>query len=205
MEGREGRRVRGLVLALSLVVVAGAGCKRLEQFGTDPDEVFVGRILGVDESETCGGDIPCSFIRRGFTQGTEVSVTFDPDKAQFDIDDPGAFPGFVTTTGEPCGPTFVNEPLVPIPPLDHDALGRYELPDRSRVRNYLFVMRPTTGPLAGRDVTAFFSLLSEQKAELRIISGAGHVDCSKDDCGTWLSGTCDFFGVFLLERVEVAP
>lgn len=203
MEGRAGRGVRGLAAALALVGFALTGCKELEDFGTEEGEEYVGRILGVDESAGCGGDVPCSFIRRGFSQGTEVMLTFDPDKAQFDPENPTDFPGFVTTSGEPCGATFANEPLVPIPPLDHDALGLYEIPGGGRVRNYMFALRPTTGPLAGRDVMAFLSLMREGRAELRIIAGAGHIDCSKDDCGSWLSGTCDFFGVFPLTRVPV--
>src|SRR5690606_14395766 len=126
-------------------------------------------------------------------------------KAQYVPASPSDFPGFVTSTGEPCGATFTNEPLVPIPPLDHDALGLYDIPGGGRVRNYIFAMRPTTGPLGGRDVMAFLSLMREGNAELRIVSGAGHTDCSKDDCGSLLSGTCDFFGVFPLERRSIEP
>jgi hypothetical protein len=204
VEGREGRRVRLLVLGAAVLLACG-GCKELSDFGTGPGEQYVGRILGVDESVTCGGDVPCSFIRRGFSQGTEIVLTFDPEKAQFDPERPADFPGTVTSRGEPCGPTLVNEPLVPIPPLDHDALGLFELPGVARVRNYIFTMRPAAGPLAGRDVMAFVSLMREGKAELRIVAGAGHNDCSKDDCGSFLSGQCDFFGVFPLERVDVEP
>jgi hypothetical protein len=202
MEGREGRRVTSRFLTLALACVAWAGCNELEDYGTGPTEAYVGRILGVDESVDCGGDEPCSFIRRGFSQGTEVVLTFDPKKAQYDPTRPADFPGMVTSRGEPCGPTFENEPLLPIPPLDHDALGLYELPGGGRVRNYIFAMKPTTGPLAGRDVMAFVSLMREGKAELRIIAGAGHVDCSNDDCGSLLGGQCDFFGVFPLTRVS---
>lgn len=188
-----------------LMVFALAGCKQLEDYGTAEGERFEGYIRGVDESSTCGGDVPCSFIRRGFSQGTVVSMTFDPSKAQYDPARPGEFPGTVTSRGERCGQTFVDEPLMPIPPLDHDALGRFELPGVGRIRNYAFAMRPATGPLAGRDVMAFVSLMREGKAELRVIAGAGHIDCSKDECESISSGECDFFGVFHLERVEIEP
>jgi hypothetical protein len=205
MEGREGRGVRLVVFFVSGLLIGSTGCKELSDFGTGPDEQYVGRILGVDESLGCGGDIPCSFIRRGFSQGTEVILTFDPEKAQYDPGRPADFPGTVTSKGEPCGATFVNEPLLPIPPLDHDALGLYELPGGGRVRNYIFAIKPAVGPLAGRDVMAFVSLMREGKAELRIVAGAGQSDCSTDECSSILAGGCDFFGVFPLERVSTDP
>jgi hypothetical protein len=205
MEGREGRGVRLFVPLLSGLLIGSVGCKELSDFGTEADEQYVGRILGVDESIGCGGDTPCSFIRRGFSQGTAVVLTFDPDKAQYDPERPADFPGTVSSTGEPCGATFVNEPLLPIPPLDHDALGLYELPGGGRVRNYIFAMKPTVGALAGRDVMAFVSLMREGKAELRIVAGAGHTDCSTDECSTILAGGCDFFGVFPLTRESTTP
>ena len=127
-----------------LALVAAFGCDTLGEFRTGEGEVYRGDIIGVNDPEACPDGVDCSFIRRGFQSGVVLDLTFDPDEQYAD-------PGMISTTGELCGPTFTDTPLLPIPPLAHDQLGLYEFPGGGRIRNYIFVARPETGPLTGRD------------------------------------------------------
>ncbi len=177
------------------VLFAALGCESLGEFRTAEGEVYRGDIAGVhvDDPLVCPGGIDCSFIRRGFPYGVTLDLTFDPERQ---YDDPGT----ISTTGEACGPTFVDTPLLPIAPLAHDQLGLYEFPGSGRVRNYIFVARPEEGPLAGRDAMVFVSLLRGGGIELRIVAGPGLVICDPSDCAEIDSGQCDYFGVFALAR-----
>lgn len=158
-------------LALALVGCGVAvGCSDLSGYATDPGEVYRGLVIGVEDPPV---------LRRGFESSTELTMTFDPALAT-SLGDP---PGRLTTSDG----TFEGEPLEPIVPLTHDALSEYQIPLGSRVRNYIFVMRPTTGPLAGREPVTFVSLMSDGVIEVRIIAGGG----SRDG---------DYFGVFRLSR-----
>ncbi len=175
------------------VLVAAVGCDSLGEFNTGEDEIYTGLIAGVDDPENCPGGIDCSFIRRGFPYGAELDLRFDP----FGVyDDPGT----ISTRGENCGATFDNTLLLPIPPLQHDQLGLYEFPGGGRLRNYMFVARPESGPLAGRDAMVFLSLIRGGSIEVRIVAGPGLVLCDPSDCAELDAGGCDFFGFFSLER-----
>ena len=66
-------------------------------------------------------------------------------------------------------------------------LGEYEIPSGERLRNYIFVLRPTEGPLAGREPMAFVSLMGDGTIEVRILAGGGR-------------GPDDYFGFFRLAR-----
>jgi hypothetical protein len=175
------------------VLFAASGCDSLGEFRTGEGEVYRGDIAGVNDPSVCPDGVDCSFIRRGFPYGVTLDLTFDPERQ---YDDPGT----ISTTGEACGPTFVDTPLLPIPPLAHDQLGLYEFPGSGRVRNYIFVARPEEGPLAGRDAMVFVSLLRGGGIELRVVAGPGLVTCDPDDCAAIDSGQCDYFGVFALGR-----
>ena len=144
------RRMRRWWWTLALTAVLG--CDTLGEFRTDEGEVYRGDIIGVNDPEACPDGVDCSFIRRGFPSGVVLDLTFDPDEQYAD-------PGMISTTGEVCGPTFTDTPLLPIPPLAHDQLGLYEFPGGGRIRNYIFVARPETGPLTGRDAMVFVSLI----------------------------------------------
>lgn len=161
--------MRRAAIVLALVVV---GCSDLSGYATGPGEVYRGLVLGVEDP---------AVLRRGFEPSTELSMTFDP-RLRTSLEEP---PGRLTTSDG----TLTDVPLEPIIPLTHDALSEYEIPLGSRVRNYIFVMRPTTGPLAGREPMVFVSLMSDGVVEVRIIAGGG-------------SRAGDYFGVFRLSRQD---
>jgi hypothetical protein len=172
------------------------GCDTLGEFRTDESEVYRGDIAGVNDPLNCPDGIDCSFIRRGFPSGVTLDLTFDPDR-QYDE------PGMISTDGEDCGPTFAQTPLLPIAPLAHDQLGLYDFPGGGRVRNYMFVARPESGPLAGRDAMVFISLIRGGDIEVRVIAGPGSIICDPADCAELDSGQCDYFGVFTLKREQL--
>lgn len=178
------------------VLIAALGCDTLGEFSTGEDEIYTGEIVGVNDPLNCAEGVDCSFIRRGFPSGVTLELTFDPDQ-QYEN------PGTISTTGESCGPTFTDTPLLPIPPLAHDQLGLYEFPGGGRIRNYMFVVRPEAGPLAGRDAMIFLSLLRGGNIEVRVVAGPSLVLCDPADCGVIDSGDCDYFGVFGLHREQL--
>ena len=91
-----------------------------------------------------------SFIRRGFSADTEMDLEFDARAA----DRPS--PGTLTTTDPvTMERVFDATPLEPIAPLQHDVLSEYDFPGGARLRNFLYVARPTSGPLAGREAMVF--------------------------------------------------
>lgn len=180
------------MLSGATLVAFLTGCVPLDKFDTGDDSVFAGRVLGADDDD-CSAASSCSFIRRGFASDTRLEMTFHPDRAQSE-------PGNLTTRGEPCDIALDDVPMEPITPLTHDQLGLYDFPGGARVRNYIFGLRPPTGPLSGRDVMAFVSLLSDGGAEIRVVAGSGAMQCDPNDCATINAGGCDYYGLFLLGR-----
>lgn len=154
-----------LLFALALV-----GCDDVAAYATGPGEVFRGTVVGVEDPPV---------LRRGFARDAQLEMTFDPRRAT-DLRDP---PGRLTTSDG----SLVAVPLEPIVPLSHDVLGNYEIPAGDRLRNYMFVMRPAVGPLAGREPMVFVSLMGDGSLEVRIIAGGG-------------SQEGDYFGLFRLTR-----
>lgn len=157
--------------ALALLVLTA--CTDLSGYRTDPASIYRGEVAG-EAAE--------SFIRRGFSPGTVLELEIDPSS----VDGPGA--GTVTTRLDGAIAELDAVPLEPIVPLSHDLLSEYDFPGAERVANYLFVARPTEGPLAGRDVMVFVSLLSGGEAEVRVVAGTGD------------EARGDRFGVFHLRR-----
>ncbi len=155
---------------LLLPVLLLAGCDDLGAYATQPGEVYRGIVVGAEDPP---------LVRRGFAADTELEMTFDPRRAA-DLDDP---PGRLTTSDG----TLTGAALEPIVPLSHDVLGLYEIPAGDRVRNYIFVMHPSAGPLAGREPMAFVSLMGDGTIEVRLIAGGG-------------SAPNDYFGLFRLAR-----
>ena len=183
----------GAILVLAACSWLVGGCDSLTEFSTGEGEVYSGAIAGVNDPEVCPPGVDCSFIRRGFPQGTTLDLSFDPYAIYED-------PGSITTRGEACAPTFEDTPLLPIPPLAHDELGLYEFPGSGRLRNYMFVARPDAGALAGRDAMVFVSLIRGGSIQVRVVAGPGLTICDPSDCSTLESGECDFFGVFSLQQ-----
>lgn len=166
------------------------GCTDLGEFATNGDVVYRGGVIGTDDPN-CDPGTSCSFIRRGFAVDTRLQLEFDPEMPE---------PGTLTTSGEPCGPTLDGAVLRSIPPLDHDQLGEFDFPGEARLKNYMYVVTPTSGPLAGRDAMAFVSLIRGGGIEVRFVAGSGQRDCDPDDCAAIGSGACDYFGVWRTSR-----
>jgi hypothetical protein len=165
----------GLVVGILLVGLAGgslaSGCDSYDRFRTGTTRVFRGAVLGEGEA---------SFIRRGFAAGTTLELQFDPDA----VERPEV--GILTTVA-PDGTRLLDAVLLEsIAPLAHDLLAEYQFPGAGRLENFLFLARPETGPLAGREVMVFLSLLDTGDVEVRVIAGTGD------------EAAGDVFGVFRL-------
>lgn len=153
------------------------GCDTLADFSGD----YEGTIVGSDGNDCDPSVTPCSFIRRGFPEGTTLSLTgFDPSVIEGEV-------GRLSTQG---ASTFEDLPLRTIAPLQHDLLSRYELPGSARVKNFIYVARPTHGSLAGRRPLVFISLMDKDRMEVRVVSGEGE------------ESEGDHFGLFLMERTN---
>jgi len=150
-------------------VLALGGCDDLSGYATGEGEVYRGRVIGIEDPPV---------LRRGFAVATTLEMGFDPARAT-SLTSP---PGRLTTSDG----SLTDVPLEPIVPLTHDALSEYEIPLGDRVRNYIFLLRPTEGPMAGREPMVFVSLMGDGVLEVRIIAGGGSPG--------------DFFGFFRLAR-----
>ncbi|MGE0789381.1 MAG: hypothetical protein AB7S26_27150 [Sandaracinaceae bacterium] len=144
---------------LCAVLVGLSGCTGLSSFTTDPGEPYSGVVVGVEDPPV---------LRRGFAAMTELTMSFDPSRAT-SLEEP---PGVITTSDG----SLTDVALEPIVPLTHDALSEYEIPSGARVRNYIFVIHPTDGPLAGREPFVFVSLMTDGTVEVRVIAGGGAAD-----------------------------
>ncbi|MFW5924969.1 MAG: hypothetical protein ACOCV4_02320 [Myxococcota bacterium] len=177
----------GLASTAVVLAVGALGCSDLSEFDTGPDQVYRGRVLGVDNPSAGSG----SFIRRGFPQGTSMELRFDSDQAS----SPRA--GQIWTDDTDCGgPSFDGTWLRAVPPLQHDALSLYDFPGSGRIQNFIYAARPDTGPLGGRDVTVFLSLSRDESMEVRVLSGFGQQTCGPCEC---------YFGVFPLTKEPATP
>lgn len=162
--------LHALLASLALAPLA-LGCESYDRFRTGPDRTFRGVVYGEGDE---------SFIRRGFAAGTAIDLTFDP----YAIGRPVV--GTITTTAPDGTRLFDGTALESIPPLSHDRLSELTFPGTGRLETFLLLARPTEGPLAGREVMAFLSLLDSGHIEIRLIGGTG--DESRGDV----------FGVFEL-------
>ncbi len=155
---------------ITLFLAASTGCGDLSAYATESEEVYRGTVVGVEDPPV---------LRRGFAPQTILEMSFDPRLATSLGDPPG-----VLTTSDGSLTAVALEPIVP---LTHDVLSEYEIPAGERVQNYIFVLRPREGPLAGREPMVFVSLMGDGRVEVRIIAGGG-------------SAPGDYFGFFRLEK-----
>jgi hypothetical protein len=168
---RPGLALPFATLALAGLLATAPGCQSYDRFRTGPERVFRGTVLGEGDS---------SFIRRGFAAGTTLDLQIDPDA----LERPEV--GRITTTA-PDGTRLLEDvALESITPLAHDLLSEYQFPGAGRLENFLYLARPAAGPLAGREVMVFLSLLDTGEIEVRLVAGVG--DESRGDV----------FGVFRL-------
>ena len=166
--------MRPLWLLLSLCLCLSAGCEGYERFRADGTAVFRGDVYGDGEA---------SFLRRGFPAASVAEVTFDPDAAQ------RAMAGTITITTPGDVRMLDVVSLESIQPLAHDMLSDFSFPGAGRIQNFLFLARPAEGPLAGREVMVFLSLLESGEMEVRVIAGTGDESHG------------DVYGVFRLRRM----
>jgi hypothetical protein len=188
--------ITGLLLA--------GGCDGLSEFRTEPGEVYEGRVIGGD-----GGEDTVA-IRSGFPGDTVLALTFDPRHAVPADDEDVQTVGTITTytcDDAECGEDgrepglFDEAELEPIPQLSHDALGVYEMPGSSRLRNYIFGARFSSGDAffpVQRHAMVFLSLLENGHIEVRIIAPSV---LAADGRSTQHEA---LFGVFSLQR-SAAP
>lgn len=174
---------------LLAVLCASSGCDDLSEYRGD----FAGHIV---EGE---------FVRGCFSSGTELTLVFDPERAVAPI--PGMAPKRLNRMTTSDG-TFTDTVLEPITALPHDPLSQLDFPGPRRLRNYLLLARPESGPLAGRDATVVVSLLAEDRIEVRVIgrTAEGTAPCAAElesagDAGVELSGprVREYFGLFRLK------
>ena len=155
---------------MAAVAACLGGCSDLDSYEGD----YSGPVVGADGE---------SFIRRGFPAGSVLEIEgFDPPPSD------GALGTISAREASATGATLFRGELERIAPLAHDQLSGYDFPGGSRVRNYIFVVRPTegSGALVGREAFVFVSLMDDGVIEARVIAGSG------DEDG-------DHFGLFILE------
>jgi hypothetical protein len=170
-----------LVPALITALCAGAlGCDSLGEFRGS----YEGKIVSA------------SFVRSCFAEGVVATLSFDPRAAAGGASEGGVPANLLTIEG-----TFDQTPLVPISVLSSDPLSTLEIPGGDRLRNYILLARPESGPLAGRDAFVVVSLLESHRIELRVIARSedGSSACDDADAGAGGTEPRQYFGVFSLK------
>lgn len=166
-------------LAVSLPMSA---CDSLDDYG------------GTFEGSIIGGN----FVRRCFPAETRATLEFDPDKAVAVDAIPSEFNLLSTTDG-----TFDETPLVPLTALPHDQLSALDFPGPKRLRNFLLMARPESGPLAGRDAVVVVSMLEKGSVEVRVMARSADdsdpcdVDAAEAAEG-FVADPHEYFGIFQL-------
>ncbi|MET0343971.1 MAG: hypothetical protein ABW252_23355 [Polyangiales bacterium] len=142
-----------------------------------------------------------NFVRSCFAADTRVTLRFDPDEAIARSDAGELVERNTISTSDG---TFRDTPLEPIASLPHDPLSQFDFPGPQRLRNYLLLARPETGPLAGRDATVVISLLASEGLEVRIIARGGDgMPCplyQSDASTTPSAAPSEWFGLFRLKK-----
>ena len=141
----------GLMILLALPL-AGAGCKDVSRFSTEPGESYCGQIVGAP------------FVMRGFVDNQlRMRMTFDAGRL---ADAPGTLS---TSDG-----LFTNTPMRPVPELVNDPLSTFNFGE-GRDKNLLFAIDPID-PSRGPTIMAIVSLMHAGDAEVRLVRGAPSSD-----------------------------
>ena len=144
-----------------------------------------------------------SFVRSCFADNVRATLKFNPDKAVASDAGAGSVPNTLTTEDL----TFQETVLEPVRGLADDHLSLLDFPGPQRLRNYLLLARPTSGPLAGRDAFVVVSLLASEDVEVRVLARTadGESLCAAEtDVGQ--GGTPEsteprsYFGLFRMKR-----
>ena len=172
------------MLAACLLACAASACGDLRDFrGTYRAEIVEG-----------------NFVRSCFRSGTRATLRFDPDQAVVGRDAGASTPNTLTIDDG----TFQDTPLEPIRSLPHDPLSQLDFPGPQRLRSYMLLARPSTGPLAGRDALVVISLLASEGLEVRVIarSADGAAGCPDEPEGAAPDPGArrEYFGLFRMNR-----
>jgi hypothetical protein len=174
---------RPLYLALLLPLL---GCDNLSEF------------RGSFEGTVVSG----SFVRSCFADRIVAHLDFDPAQAVLSA---GEVPdgGNRLTIESDAQVVFKETPLEPFSLLSNDTLADFDFPGPKRLRNFMLVARPETGPLAGRDALVVVSLLANKSVELRVIARGDETDepCPDElveDGGVAPTKAREYYGLFRL-------
>jgi len=141
-------------LYLTLAVLSATGCDDLSSFR---GEFALTIVKG-------------NFVRSCFPATTTATLSFDPSYATGDVPfDAGLDRNWLTTSDG----TFTHTWLEPVRKLEDDPLSQLDFPGPQRLRNYIMLARPSSGPLTDRDAFVVVSLLDEKKVEVRVIARTG--------------------------------
>ncbi len=147
------RRSVGPLLGL-LLACSSAGCDNLTDFRGEYALTIVGG----------------NFVRSCFAPTTTATLSFNPSIATGDVRQvPAEERNWLSTSDG----TFTRTLLEPVRKLEDDQLSQLNFPGAERLRNYIMLARPTSGPLAGRDAFVVVSLIDDKKVELRVIARTG--------------------------------
>jgi hypothetical protein len=155
-----------LLLLLPTLALA-TGCTDLGSYSTQPGECYRGNVVAAE------------FVRSGFAQATQLSLTLDVGAL---ADGRGTAGTIWTNDGRFHGATVSQ-----MEQLAHDSLSLFQFPG-GRVRNYLAHARATDGSPAALVI----SLMEDGKVEVRVIRQGSDVD----------RGIPSLFGVFRLSLDE---
>lgn len=159
------------VFACALLV---CGCRDVSRFSTSGGGTYQGAIA------------TGAFVRTGFPGDTKVCMTLDTDHLQ---DNPGVIS---TSDGR-----FRADALRPIPELLHDPLSTLNFGE-GRVKNFVYVARPTGDGTDKSDAMVVISLLQSTDIEVRMFRSAP----MDGDGGA--EPAARLFGVFALSKGDGA-
>jgi hypothetical protein len=173
-------------------------------FACDDLKDFRGNYSG----QIIGGE----FVRSCFRQDTQLKLRFDPNLAVVRDDVSDALPNTISTV-DPASEeqVFTDTVLEPMRNLVQDPLGELDFPGPQRLRNYMLLARPQSGPLAGRDALVVVSLLASESVEVRVVARPADdkPDCPADsepqDGGVDQEPRLarpEFFGLWRMRRVK---
>jgi hypothetical protein len=166
-----------------------AGCDSLSEFRGS----FEGKIVSG------------SFVRSCFEDEIEAQLTFDPAQAAGPVEGiPDEQRNRITIKSD-TQVVFDETPLESIGLLSNDSLADFDFPGQKRLRNYMLMARPESGPLAGHDALVVVSLLATKRVELRVIARGDEADepCpgqTLDDGGAPEAGIHEYYGLFRLKQ-----
>jgi hypothetical protein len=164
------------------------GCDSLSEFRGS----FEGRIVSG------------SFVRSCFEDQLTADLVFDPDQAAGPVEDAGAAERNRITIKSATQVVFDETPLEPIGLLSNDTLADFDFPGQKRLRNFMLVARPDSGPLAGHDALVVVSLLATKRIELRVIGRGDETDelCpgEGEEGATPPTKVREYYGLFRMSR-----